>query len=117
MSYKTNLLSDQKTEDHLIKVDIDDIYTRALPKIKTRTHFQEVVENVDMNDVVIQFMDMKDELREHGFLEGMEMVDLMQVVKKHFIEYDTFEDRSNDDNNDEFGHDMMPFEEKYMYEK
>ena len=119
MSYKTNLLSVQKCAEDLIKVNIDEIFKhRARAPDRTRNdNIQEVVDNVDMNSVVIQFLDIKEELREHGFLEDMEMFDLMQIVKKHFIEYDTFEDKINDDNNDEMGHDMMPLEEKYLYEK
>lgn len=118
MSYKKNLLLEFDVEDQLIKVDIDDILKHKYPKHnKNNTHINDVIENVDLNDIVIQFLDMKSALREHGFMDGMEMFDFMQIVKENFVEYETFEDKGNDDNNDELGYEMMPLEEKFMYEK
>lgn len=118
MSYKKNLLTELSIEDQLVRVDIDDILARKYPKrTNAYTQINDVVENVDLNDIVIQFLGMKSALCEHGFMDGMQMFDLMQIIKKNFVEYETFEDKGNDDNGDDAGYEMMPLEEKFMYDK
>jgi hypothetical protein len=122
MNYKANLLFERSIEDQLIHVNIDDLGNKRVAKSKNNVSraFSEVIETVDLNDIVRQFIGMKTYLSEHGFMETMEMHELTSIIKDNFIEYDTFDDNSGEDNNyDDYGggYDMMPLEEKCLYEK
>lgn len=122
MDYKGNLLFEQSEEEKLVPIDIRDITTRLTKKTRKTTskNFSEVIENIDLNDIVRHFLGVKSYLNEHGFMDTMQMSDLTKIMKDNFIEYETLEESAGEDYNfDDMsgGYEMMPLEEKCLYDK
>jgi hypothetical protein len=129
MKYKENLLSSKENKE-IVKVNIDDLLkdknknkkkkqknnNKNKNKNQNQKHFEEVFDNMDMYDVLVEFMNIKRDLEEFGFMNTMQVKDFMKNLKNNFICYDTYEDNVTEENEEET-YDLMPYEEKCLYER
>lgn len=116
MNYKDNLIKTHNVKKFM-KINLEDIKSNVTisKKNKYNNMFDIAINQIDTYDIVGKFMDIKDELSEYGFMDNFNCSDFFNVIRSNFIDFDSNEENSIDES-DDIHYDIMPFEDKYLYE-